>query len=207
MAVAVVSGLVGETLVAPASADDFPNGKIAAVFGDDEVKREVEPSGGGLPVGASPRPRVLRERQDVGKNSRGHKPGAGPGRLGLDKLACAVQIYEPVLRSRSHGGTLIQRLAHDTVGGEPCERLDHRGAAHPEVFGEPGALQLAAGGKLAAHDAQENAVVRFVIKGAPVRNNNIFPEERVELRVTAGVERGKRHAKKLGLTEECSTIK
>lgn len=191
MAVGVVAGFVGEAFVAPAAPDDFPHREIAAELRHDEMEGEVEPARGGLPAGTFSRFRVHHQRLQIGQDRLRDTARGGVGRLGFDQLTGAVQIDEPVLRPRPHRGALVQGLAHDPVGGEPGERLDHRGAAHPEVLGEAGAFQFRPGGEFAPHDAQEDAVVGFFREGATLRIDDVLPEEGAEFRIATRIENGR----------------
>ncbi len=191
MAIGVIAGFVGETLVAPAAPDDLPHREIAAELRHDEMEGEIEPARGGLPAGAFPRFRVLHQHFEIGQDRFRNTTGGRAGRLGFDQLPGAVQIDEPVLRPRSHRGALVQALAHDPVGGEPGEGLDHRGAAHSEIFGETGAFQLRPGGELAPHDAQEDAVVGLLRQRTTFRIHDVFPEDGAEFRIATGIENGR----------------
>jgi hypothetical protein len=99
VAVAVVAGLVGEPLVAPAAADDRTHREVAAVFGDDEVQgwssqRAAVCQSDDLP--ASRRARAFQ----IGEDFVGNASDTGTRRLGFEQLPHLVKIDEPVLRAR-----------------------------------------------------------------------------------------------------------
>ncbi len=188
MGVAIVSSLVGDTLVTPAATDDFTHRQVAAVFGNGEVERLIQPSGRRLPVAAFHGFGVLQENKEISQDCLRNVAGAGSSRLGLNELAGAVNIDKPVLGTRTDGGTKVQALTDNAVRSKAREGLNHGSAAHSHLFREACALQLSSDGKFTSNNTQENPVVGLVSEGTTLRINDVLAKDHTKLRVAARIE-------------------